>query len=79
VGFDGARCASVHPDTFFPEDSGGEADPHSVRIAKAICDGCPAAGACLERALALRVSHGIWGGLTSAERRRLHPRRTRVH
>ncbi len=37
--------------------------------AKQICARCPVAQRCLEHALAVGEPHGIWGGLTPAERR----------
>jgi WhiB family redox-sensing transcriptional regulator len=39
--------------------------------AKAICDRCPVQALCLEYALKIRESHGIWGGLNELERRQL--------
>lgn len=39
--------------------------------AKAICATCPVLDPCLEYALRIRESHGIWGGLNEYERRQL--------
>ena len=39
--------------------------------AKAICRECPVQPECLDYALGIREPHGIWGGLTEAERRLL--------
>ena len=39
--------------------------------ARRLCRSCPVQQACLEHALAVQESHGIWGGLTELERRRL--------
>ncbi len=51
---------------FFP----GSGDRASIDAAKRICAGCPVAADCLQHAL--RVGeHGVWGGTTEAERRRL--------
>lgn len=58
-------CAETDPDLFFPE-KGGSAVP-----AKTLCFACPDRVACLDYALAHGESHGIWGGLTGRERRRL--------
>ena len=39
--------------------------------AKAICAGCPVREECLEYAVRIRETHGIWGGLNELERRQL--------
>jgi WhiB family redox-sensing transcriptional regulator len=67
-----ARCRGVDPDVFHPlnDDDATEA--------KAICDLCPVREVCLEHAIAAREKHGVWGGLTERERRRLVRRRRRT-
>lgn len=60
-----AACAGLHPDLFHPT-RGEQASP-----AKAICAECPVQGDCLTWALTTRQAHGIWGGLSERERRRL--------
>ncbi|MCX5046683.1 WhiB family transcriptional regulator [Aldersonia sp. NBC_00410] len=62
---DHAICPQTDPDAFFPEKGG------STREAKAICRLCPVREACLAYALDNGVRHGIWGGLSERERRRL--------
>jgi len=64
-----AACAGADPDLFFPDR--GEA----AFAAKRVCAGCPARELCLAHALAFHEDHGVWGGTTPSERRRL--RRTR--
>ena len=39
--------------------------------AKAICADCPVRETCLEFALGIRESHGVWGGLNEQERRQV--------
>jgi len=39
--------------------------------AKAICNECPVQVECLDYAVRIRESHGIWGGLNETERRLL--------
>jgi WhiB family redox-sensing transcriptional regulator len=39
------------------------------RRAKAICASCAVRRDCLDYAMSIRELHGIWGGLTEAERR----------
>lgn len=46
--------------------------------AKAICAACPVRDECLEHALRVNEKHGIWGGTTEKERRRLRRLRLRV-
>jgi len=60
-----ALCAEVDPELFYPES--GE----SNRDAKRICAGCEVRAECLGYALAHREGHGVWGGTTERERRRL--------
>lgn len=59
------RCSGVDPDLFFPE-RGQDAGP-----AKALCRQCPVRAACLSWALDTGQKHGIWGGMTESQRRRL--------
>jgi WhiB family redox-sensing transcriptional regulator len=42
--------------------------------ARALCHACAVREPCLEYALLVQEPHGIWGGLTELERRRLHRR-----
>jgi WhiB family redox-sensing transcriptional regulator len=63
------KCKDLSPSTFFPSDGVG------VQEAQRICAECPVAGACLEYALAERVDHGVWGGKSERERRRILRRR----
>jgi WhiB family transcriptional regulator, redox-sensing transcriptional regulator len=62
-------CATVPPSTFFPSDGAG------VEVARRICAGCPVKEPCLEYALAQRIDHGVWGGASERERRRILKRR----
>lgn len=65
----GGNCRNYPPSAFFPSDGVG------VDAARQICDGCPVQGACLEYALANRIEHGVWGGCSERERRRILRRR----
>ncbi|MDP9298883.1 MAG: WhiB family transcriptional regulator [Actinomycetota bacterium] len=38
-------------------------------VAKSICDRCPVQTPCLEFALRIGETHGVWGGLNEMERR----------
>jgi WhiB family redox-sensing transcriptional regulator len=63
------NCVHEPPSTFFPSDGVG------VEIARRICHGCPVQQPCLEYALAHRIEHGVWGGCSERERRRILKRR----
>jgi WhiB family redox-sensing transcriptional regulator len=54
----GAACRGV-TETMFPE----RGENRVARRAKKICAGCPVAAECLEYALELRPSAGVWAGL----------------
>lgn len=64
-----ALCAQTDPEIFFP-DRGG-----STRSAKKVCARCPVRDECLEYALEHGERHGIWGGKSERERRKLEGRR----
>jgi WhiB family redox-sensing transcriptional regulator len=65
------RCNEVSPSVFFPSDGVG------VDVARKICQDCDVKSICLEYALANRIDHGVWGGTSERERRRiLRQRRT---
>jgi WhiB family redox-sensing transcriptional regulator len=46
-----------------------------VEVARRICATCPVKEQCLEHALAHRIDHGVWGGASERERRRILKRR----
>jgi WhiB family redox-sensing transcriptional regulator len=66
---DHANCLGVDPELFFPGQGESTAD------AKAVCAGCVVRAQCLEHALTHAEKHGIWGGLSERERRRIRRRR----
>ena len=59
------KCNDMPPSTFFLNDGVG------VEIARRICADCPVKPACLEYALHNRIDHGVWGGSSERERRRI--------
>jgi WhiB family transcriptional regulator, redox-sensing transcriptional regulator len=61
----------MDPSLFFPSDGLG------VLAAQAICAECPVKAECLEYALADRVDHGVWGGTSERQRRRILRQRRR--
>ncbi len=63
------KCQDMPPSVFFPNDGVG------VEVARRICADCPVKTACLEYALLNRIDHGVWGGASERERRRIARRR----
>jgi WhiB family redox-sensing transcriptional regulator len=62
-------CREIPPAVFFPSDGVG------VESARRICANCPVKEPCLEYALEFRIDHGVWGGCSERERRRILKRR----
>lgn len=71
-----AACRGPESDLFFPPPIPERREEREAREerAKAICAQCAVRTECLDFALRVREPHGIWGGLTESERRRLLPR-----
>ena len=42
-----------------------------VEVAKRLCVNCAVRSECLEYALRNRIDHGVWGGTSERERRRI--------
>jgi WhiB family transcriptional regulator, redox-sensing transcriptional regulator len=63
------NCRSESPSLFFPSDGVG------VEVARRICATCPVKSPCLEYALGNGIDHGVWGGASERERRRIARRR----
>ena len=72
-----AACRGPQSAVFFPPSHFERKDEREEREsqAKAICKTCAVRKACLEYALKIREPHGIWGGLSEAERKQLLARR----
>jgi WhiB family redox-sensing transcriptional regulator len=67
------NCADKPPTLFFPSDGVG------VDVARRICATCAVKDQCLEYALRNRIDHGVWGGTSERERRRILRRRRLDH
>lgn len=61
-----ALCRQTDPELYFPERGG------NTRDAKDTCESCEVRTQCLDFALDTDQRHGIWGGLSERELRRLH-------
>jgi WhiB family transcriptional regulator, redox-sensing transcriptional regulator len=59
------NCRNSPPTVFFPHDGAG------VDHARRVCKGCAVLDACLEYALVNRIDHGVWGGTSERERKRI--------
>ena len=68
-----AACQGIDSRLFFPPDRAETNDERVGReaIAKSICAECAVRPECLDHALAVGESYGIWGGLNETERRAL--------
>jgi WhiB family transcriptional regulator, redox-sensing transcriptional regulator len=62
-----AACLSADPELFFPISDSGKGLEQATE-AKAICADCRVRRECLAFALRTRQAHGIWGGMTEADR-----------
>jgi len=60
-----AYCRGLPPEMFFPSSAEG------VEAAKQYCGACAVKELCLEYALFNHIEHGIWGGTSERERRRI--------
>jgi WhiB family redox-sensing transcriptional regulator len=58
-------CRDYPSALFFPRDGQG------VIVAQQICATCPVSTECLRYALDHHIDHGVWGGRSERERRRL--------
>ena len=58
-------CADKPPAFFFPSDGVG------VEVARRVCASCPVQAPCLDYALDNRIDHGVWGGTSERQRRRI--------
>ncbi len=67
-----ALCAETDPDIFFPEKGG------STTPATSVCAQCMVQAECLEYAISHDIRHGIWGGMSDNDRRRISRERRRL-
>ena len=62
-----AACRGMDVEVFFPEVGG----QFQVKAAKQVCARCPVTAECLACALESGLSHGVWGGLSARERKKV--------
>lgn len=74
-----AACKNhPEPDLWFPGDGLVGGSNHAP-AARRICNVCPVREACLEHALAAPEIHGVWGGTSERERRRIRRERAKAN
>lgn len=75
-----AECSTsgCDPDLFFPENLSTVMRADATRKALEICERCPVRAECLEQAIQDEEEFGIWGGMTSEQRRALIRRKRRM-
>ena len=68
-----AACRGPQATVFFPPSTFERKDEklERERRAKAICATCAVKQPCLDYAMRIREPHGIWGGLSESERKRI--------
>ena len=59
------KCVDMDPNVFFPHDGAG------VIAAQKVCADCPVKVPCRDYALANNIPHGVWGGTSERQRRRI--------
>jgi hypothetical protein len=70
--YEAPLCAQVDGDLWFPEKQKG--NPRGLRLAKELCSICIHRLECAEWGITYE-RHGIWGGLTAAERKKIRGKR----
>jgi WhiB family redox-sensing transcriptional regulator len=72
-----AACRGPQATVFFPPSTFERKDEklERERRAKAICATCAVKQPCLDYAMRIREPHGIWGGLSESERKRIFEQR----
>ncbi|GHB67922.1 transcriptional regulator WhiB [Streptomyces viridiviolaceus] len=66
-------CREEDPELFFPVGNTGGAFLQ-IEEAKSVCRRCPVIETCLQWALETGQQHGVWGGLSEDDRRRMKRR-----
>jgi WhiB family transcriptional regulator, redox-sensing transcriptional regulator len=65
-----AACRDADPELFFPiSEFYRKGCDQQIAEAKTVCGTCPVIWQCLDYAVQNRIDDGIYGGLTSPERR----------
>jgi len=70
-------CRESDPDAWFPDEEAHGSGKTTYLEVKKMCQRCPVQALCLEYALANKEHHGMWGGMSSDERKNLMRRARR--
>lgn len=62
-----AKCYGDDAAKWFP----AQGERHLITVAKRFCTGCPVRQRCLDYALDNQILHGVWGGRSPLERKRV--------
>lgn len=73
---DEALCREVGGDLWTPDQT--EGSKGAIHRAIKLCGKCPVQAACLEYALDRGEMHGVWGGTTPTQRKRLRRERRQI-
>lgn len=68
-----AACRTRPDVDFFPDNPWSKASKPAIKV----CNSCPVRQRCLDYAITNEINHGIWGGMTPAQRRASTPSPTR--
>lgn len=71
-----SACREEDPELFFPIGNTGPA-LLQIEEAKSVCRRCPVLATCAAWALDTGQDHGVWGGMSEADRRRIKRRAAR--
>lgn len=71
---DHGACTAPGAPTMFPSNG----DEHGIAVAKDLCAVCPVSVECLFAALARGEQWGIWGGMTTDERKTFRRKQVRA-
>lgn len=67
-----AACRDMETDIFYGHDD------ENIAVAIATCETCLVKKSCLEYALSNKEEHGVWGGTTKSDRRRIIRKRYKI-
>lgn len=75
---DRSACLDEDPDLFFPVGKTGPQVLRQIDEAKAVCRRCDVQEQCLAWSVESGQVHGVWGGTSEDERRRIKRRAARA-
>lgn len=73
-----SACLDEDADLFFPIGKTGPQVLRQIEEAKAVCRRCAVREECLDWAIMSGQEHGVWGGTSEDERRRIKRRAARA-